>query len=71
MKFIMRWCVYLGNINIITGISMLSTNLYLPRECHLKAVFHVFAYLGLHHSARVVLDPTYPSVDMGTFINTD
>jgi hypothetical protein len=29
------------------------------------------AYLGLHHNARVVFDPTYPDVDMGTFIKTD
>jgi hypothetical protein len=39
--------------------------------CHLGAIFHVFAYLGLHHNKRVVFDPTYPSVDMGTFIKTD
>jgi hypothetical protein len=50
---------------------MLSTHLCLPREGHLEAVFHVFAYLGLHHNARVVFDPTYPAVDMGTFIKTD
>jgi hypothetical protein len=50
---------------------MLSTYLCLPREGHLEAVFHVFAYLGLHHTARFVFDPTYPAVDMGTFINTD
>jgi hypothetical protein len=31
----------------------------------------VFAYLGLHHNARVVFDPTYPAVDMSTFIKTD
>jgi hypothetical protein len=31
----------------------------------------VFAYLRLHHNARVVFDPTYPYVDMGTFIKTD
>jgi hypothetical protein len=31
----------------------------------------VFAYLGLHHNARVVFDPTYPSVDMGTYIKID
>jgi hypothetical protein len=30
----------------------------------------VFAYLGIHHNARVVFDPTYPAFDMGTFINT-
>jgi hypothetical protein len=50
---------------------MLSTYLCLPREGHLEAVFHVFAYLGLHHNARVVFDPTYPAVYMGTFIKTD
>jgi hypothetical protein len=50
---------------------MLSTYLCSPREGHLEAVFHVFAYLGLHHNARVVFDPTYPTVDMGIFIKTD
>jgi hypothetical protein len=50
---------------------MLSTYLCLPRGGHLEAVFHVFAYLGLYHNSRVVFDPTYPAVDMGTFINTD
>jgi hypothetical protein len=43
----------------------------LSREGHLEDVFHVFAYLGLHHNTIVVFDPTYLSVDMGTFINTD
>jgi hypothetical protein len=62
--------VELGRIDIITEVSMLSTHLFLPHEGHLEAVFHVFAYLGLHHNARVVFDPTYPSVDMGTFIKT-
>jgi hypothetical protein len=68
---ILRWCVELGRIDIITEISMLSTYRCSPREGHLEAVFHVFAYLGLHHNARVVFDPTYPAVDMGIFINTE
>jgi hypothetical protein len=68
---ILRWCVELGRIGIITEVSMLSTYLFLPREGHLEAVFHVFAYLGLNHNARVVFDTTYPYVDMGTFIKTD
>jgi hypothetical protein len=62
--------VELGRIDIITYISMVSTYLYLPREGHLEAVFHVFSHLGLHNNARVVFDPTYPAVDMGTFIKT-
>jgi hypothetical protein len=58
-------------IDIITEVSMLSTYLFLPLEGHTESVFHVFAYLGLHHNERVMFDPTYPSVDMGTFIKTD
>jgi hypothetical protein len=50
---------------------MFSNHICLPLEGHLEAVFHVFAYLGLHHNTRVVFDPTYPSVDMVTFIKTD
>jgi hypothetical protein len=50
---------------------MLSTCLCLPCEGHLEAVFHEFAYLGLHHNARVVFDSTYLSVDVGNFIKTD
>jgi hypothetical protein len=68
---ILRWCVELVRIEIITEVSIMSTYLCLPREGHLEAVFHVFAYLGIHHNARVVFDPTYPAVDMGTFIKTD
>jgi hypothetical protein len=59
---ILLWCVELGSIDIITEVSMLSTYLCFPREGHLEAVFHVFAYLGLHHNARVVFDPTYPAL---------
>jgi hypothetical protein len=68
---ILCWCVEVGRIDIITEVSMFSTYLCLLREGHLEAVFRVFAYLGIHHNARVVFDPTYPAVDMGTFINTD
>jgi hypothetical protein len=66
----MRWCVELGRIDIITELSMVSTYLLSPREGHLEADFDVFAYMGLHHNARVVFDTTYPAVDMGTFIKT-
>jgi hypothetical protein len=48
-----------------------SAYLFLLREGHLDAVFHVLAYLALYNNARIVFDHTYPSVDMGTFIKTD
>jgi hypothetical protein len=56
--WILRWCVELGRIDIITEASILSTYLFLPREGHLESVFHVCAYLELHYNARVVFDPT-------------
>jgi hypothetical protein len=68
---ILCWFVELGRIDIITEVSMLSTYLCLPREGHLDAVFHVFAYLALHHNSRVLFEPTYPSVDVGALIKTD
>jgi hypothetical protein len=67
----LRWCVELVRIDIITEVSMLSTLLCMPREGHLDDLYHLFAYLSLHHNARVVFDPTYPDVDMRAFIKTD
>jgi hypothetical protein len=68
---ILRCCVDLGCIDIITEVSILSTYLCLPHEGHLEAVFQVFAYFALHHNAMAVFEPNYLSVDMGTFIKTD
>jgi hypothetical protein len=68
---ILRWCVELGRIDIITEVSMLSTFLCMSREGHLEAVYHLFSFLSLHHNTRVVFDPTYPDVDMHAFIKTD
>jgi hypothetical protein len=33
-------------------------------------VYYLFAYLSLHHNARVMFDLTYPDADMRTFIET-
>jgi hypothetical protein len=64
-------CVELGRIDIITEVSTLSTFVCVPREGHLDDVYHLFAYLSLHHNARVVFDPTYPDIYMCAFIKTD
>jgi hypothetical protein len=50
---------------------MFYTYLCLPCKCHLEDVFHVFAYLVMHHNKRVVFDPTYPSLDIDTFTKND
>ncbi len=68
---VLRWCVELGRVDIITEVSELASYLTQPREGHLDAVFHIFNYLDKKHNARIVFDPTYPVVDMSSFKECD
>ena len=61
----------LGRIDIISEVSMLASQLSLPQEGHLEAVFHIFGYLKGHHNAWMVLNPTYPTPDMSMFQEHD
>jgi hypothetical protein len=68
---ILRWCVELGRVDIITEVSMLASHLALPREGHLEAVFHIFSYLDQKHNSRMAFDPTYPAIDKTKFKECD
>ena len=61
----------LGRIEIITDMSMLASQLALPREGHIEAVFHIFGYLKGHQNARMVFDPIYPTPDMSMLQEND
>ena len=50
---------------------MLSLHLALPREGHLKEVFHIFAYLKKHHNTEMVFDPSDPVIDEFAFKRKD
>ena len=50
---------------------MLASQLALPWEGHLEAVFHILGYLKGNHNARMVFDPTYPNPDMSMFQEHD
>ena len=39
----------------------------LPREGHLDAVFHMFAFLKRKHNGVIVFDPTEPEIDINKF----
>ena len=56
---VLRWAVELGRIDIATEVSMLAAYSVAPRQGHLAAVLHIFAYLNNHARSRLVLDPTY------------
>jgi hypothetical protein len=68
---ILRWCVELGRVDIITEVSILSSFMAMPRDGHLEAVFHIYAYLKCHHNSRMIFDPTYPYVDESKFKECD
>ena len=54
-------------MDIITEVSMLASQIALPREGHLEVLFHIYAYLKIKHKSRMAFDPTYPDIDMIVF----
>jgi hypothetical protein len=64
---VLRWMVELGRIDIITEVSSLASCLALPRRGHLEALFHIYAYLKKKSNGTIILDPTYPDIDLTQF----
>ena len=64
MVGILRWSVELGRIDIITEVSILSSNNVSPRKGHLEAAYQIFEHLSTHdRGRRVVFDLSIPLVD--------
>ena len=59
--------VEIGCVDIIKKVATLASQMAMPREGHMDAVFHVFAYLKQRHNSRMVFDPTYPSIEKTNF----
>jgi hypothetical protein len=57
---VLRWAVELGRLDIYLEVALLSAYNAQPREGHLEAAFHMFAYLKKHPRSRLVFDDTYP-----------
>ena len=68
---IARWAVELGRIDITTEVSMLASFLAAPREGHLDAAFHLFAYLKSHKRSRIVFDDSFMSESNTSFPEFD
>jgi hypothetical protein len=70
---VLRWMVELGRFDIATEVSMLAAHTALPRQGHLAAVLHLYAYLKKHEKSKMVFDPTkmdhpeHPSYDWSSF----
>ena len=69
---VLRWAVELGRIDVATEVSMLAAFSAAPRQGHLAAVFHLYAYLKAHDRSRLVLNPGYlPEVSAPEYDWTD
>jgi hypothetical protein len=68
---ILRWAVELGRTDIYYEVASLSQYLASPREGHLEAAYHIFAYLKGHCKFGIVFDPKDIALDERTFAAVD
>ena len=68
---VLRWMVDLGRVDICPEVSMLSSHVALPKRGHLDALFHLFAYLKIHHNSEIVFDLSEPDLGMADFLKED
>ena len=64
---VMRWMVDLGRIDIYVEVSQIYSFLAMPRQGHLVNSLHIMSYLMIKHNSMLVLDPSYPGIDMSEF----
>ena len=57
----------IGHVEIINDVSTLASQMEMPREGHMDAMFHVFAYLKARQNSRMVFDPTYLHINKKNF----
>ena len=67
MVGILRWAVELGRVDIYLEVSLMSQYLASPREGHLEALYHVFAFLKKHLKLKMVFDPKDVRLDETCF----
>lgn len=63
----LRWMVEIGRVDIITEVSLMASQMAMPREGHLDAVLHIFGFLRRKYNSRMAFDPTVPFVDETAF----
>ena len=61
----------LGRVDLVTEVSLLASQMAMPRREHLDAALHVVAHLKSQSNARMVFDPTYPDIYHHAFNRQD
>ena len=55
---VLRLMINIGRIGIMTKVSLLSSQVVLPKEGHLDATVHVMAHVSQRYNSRLVYDPS-------------
>ena len=58
-------------VDIISEASIMASYMVSPRQGYLDQVYHVFAYLKLHHNCEIVFDPTETEINLSDFSEKD
>mgnify|MGYP003321204368 FL=1 len=64
---ILRWAIELGRLDIYLETALLSQYFASPREGHLEAVYHIFAYIKKSNKTAIVFDPKYVTLNESSF----
>ena len=64
---ILRQMVEIVRVDIITKVSMLASQVAIPREGHLEVVLHVFEFIRQNYNSRMNFDPNSLVIDMNYF----
>ena len=59
--------MYIGHVDILLEISLLSSYLAMTRIGHLEQLFHIFGYLELHPKSKLGFDPAYLVINEKSF----
>ena len=68
---VFRWIIELGRIDIATEVSALSAFQVQPREGHLEACYHIFAYLRKHPHFTMIQHPVDIEMNEDRFMQQD
>ena len=68
---ILRWAVELGRVDMHHEVALMSQYSASPREGHMEAVYHIFAFLKTHPRLNIVLDPRPVPLDENAFSNVE
>ena len=57
----------MGQVGITCELSTMLSYVAMQIEVELQKLYHLFAYLKLHHKSTIVHDPNYPEIHGSDF----